>query len=153
MALNNTYQKILIATDGSERSQKAVLQGVELAKLMGAKVYALYVLDKKAYVPPVLETSIHLGSKWDIMEETLRQEGDEAIQCAKKVAEDKEIDYEGVVVEGDPAHAILEFAEQNKVDLIVMGTLGKGELERFLLGSVTDKVVRHSKISVLVVKK
>ena len=153
MALNNTFQKILIATDGSKYSQNAVLHGMELAKLMSSKVYALYVLDKNAYIPPVLETPIHLGSKWDIVEETLRREGDDAIQCAKKVAEDKEIDYEGVVVEGDPAHAILEFAEQNKVDLIVMGTLGKGGLERFLLGSVADKVVRHSKISVLVVKK
>ncbi len=58
-----------------------------------------------------------------------------------------------VVVEGNPANAILEFAEQNKIDMILMGTLGKGGLERFLLGSVTDKVVRHSKVSVLVVKK
>jgi len=126
---------------------------MELAKFMGSKVYALYVLNKNAYVPPVLETPIHLGSKWNVMEETLRQEGDDAIQYAKQVAEDKEIDYEGVVVEGDPARAILEFAKQNKVDLIIMGTLGKGGLERFLLGSVTDKVVRHSKTSVLVVKK
>ena len=126
---------------------------MELAKFMGSKVYALYVLNKNAYVPPVLETPIHLGSKWNVMEETLRQEGDDAIQYAKQVAEDKEIDYEGVVIEGDPARAILEFAKQNKVDLIIMGTLGKGGLERFLLGSVTDKVVRHSKTSVLVVKK
>jgi nucleotide-binding universal stress UspA family protein len=126
---------------------------MELAKFMGSKVYALYVLDKNSYVPPVLETPIHLGSKCNVMEETLRQEGDDAIQYAKQVAEDKEIDYEGVVVEGDPAHAILEFAKQNKVDLIIMGTLGKGGLERFLLGSVADKVVRHSKTSVLVVKK
>lgn len=126
---------------------------MELAKFMGSKVYALYVLNKNAYVPPVLETPIHLGSKWNVMEETLRQEGDDAIQYAKQVAEDKEIDYEGVVVEGDPVRAILEFAKQNKVDLIIMGTLGKGGLERFLLGSVTDKVVRHSKTSVLVVKK
>lgn len=126
---------------------------MELAKFMGSKVYALYVLNKNAYVPPVLETPILLGSKWNVIEETLRQEGDDAIQYAKQVAEDKEIDYEGVVVEGDPAHAILEFAKQNKVDLIIMGTLGKGGLERFLLGSVTDKVVRHSKTSVLVVKK
>ncbi|MGA9187117.1 MAG: universal stress protein [Methanosarcina sp.] len=153
MTLNNIFQKILIATDGSKFSQIAVLQGMELAKFMGAKVYALYVLNKNAYVPPVLETPIHLGSKWNVLEETLRQEGDDAIQYAKKIAEDKEIDYEGVVVEGDPAHAILEFAEQNKVDMIIMGTLGKGGLERFLLGSVTDKVVRHSEISVLVVKK
>jgi|SRR5665647_1970540 nucleotide-binding universal stress UspA family protein len=153
MTSNNTFQKILIATDGSKGSQNAVLQGMELAKLMGSKVYALYVLDKNAYIPPVLETSIHLGSKWDVMEEMLRQEGNDAIQYVKEVAEDKEIDYEGVVVEGDPAHAILEFAEQNKADMIIVGTLGKGGLERFLLGSVTDKVIRHSKISVLVVKK
>lgn len=111
---------------------------MELAKFIGSKVYALYLLNKSAYVPPVLETPIHLGSKWNVMEETLRQEGDNAIQYAKQVAEDKEIDYEGVVVEGDPAHAILEFAKQNKVDLIIMGTPGKGGLERFLLGSVTD---------------
>lgn len=126
---------------------------MKLAKLMGAKVYALYVLDKNAYVPPVLETPIHLGSKWNVMEEMLRQEGEDAIQYAKKVAEDMEIDYEGVVVEGDPAHAILEFAEQNEVDMIIMGTLGKGGVERFLLGSVADKVVKHSKVSVFVVKK
>lgn len=153
MALNDTSQKILIATDGSNCSRKAVLQGMELAKLIGAKVYALYVLDKNAYIPPTLETPIRLGSKWNVVEEMLRQEGDDAIQYAKKVAEDKEIDYEGVVLEGDPAHTILEFAELNKVDMIVMGSLGKGGLERFLLGSVADKVVRHSKISVLVVKK
>lgn len=126
---------------------------MELAKFMGAKVYALYVLNKNAYVPPVLETPIHLGSNWNVMEETLRKEGEDAIQYAKKVAKDLEIDCEGMVVEGDPAHAILEFAEQDKVDLIIMGTFGKGGLERFLLGSVADKVVRHSKISVLVVKK
>jgi nucleotide-binding universal stress UspA family protein len=126
---------------------------MELAKFMGAKVYALYVFNKDAYVPPVLETPIHLGSNWNITEETLRQEGDDAIQYANRVAEDKEIDYEVLVVEGDPANAILEFAEQNKIDLIIMGTLGKGGLEKFLLGSVTDKVVRHSKVSVLVVKK
>ncbi len=68
---------------------------MELAKLMGAKVYALYVFNKDAYVPPVLETPIHLGSNWNVTEETLRQEGNDAIQYAKKVAEDKEIDYEG----------------------------------------------------------
>jgi len=83
----------------------------------------------------------------------LHQEGDDAIQYAKKVAADTEIDYEGVIVEGNPAHTILEFAEQNKVDMIIIGTLGKSGLERFLLGSVADKVVRHSRISVLVVKK
>ncbi len=153
MTLNNNFQTILIATDGSKCSQNAVLQGMELAKLMGAKVYALYVLDKNAYIPPTLETPIYLGSKWDVMEETLRQEGANAIQYANDVAKNKGIDFEGMVMEGNPANAILEFAEQKKVNVIIMGTLGKGGLERFLLGSVTDKVVRHSKSSVFVVKE
>jgi nucleotide-binding universal stress UspA family protein len=125
---------------------------MELAKLLNAKVYALYVLNKNAYVPPVLETSIRLGSNWNVIDEMLRQEGSDAILYAKKVADGMKINYEGLVVEGDPASTILEFAEQNKIDLLVMGTLGKGGLERFLLGSVTDKVVKHSKTSVLVVK-
>jgi len=125
---------------------------MELAKLLNAKVYALYVLNKDAYVPPVLETSIRLGSNWNVIDEMLRQEGSDAILYAKKVADGMKINYEGLVVEGDPASTILEFAEQNKIGLIVMGTLGKGGLERFLLGSVTDKVVKHSKTSVLVVK-
>lgn len=153
MTLNNTYQTILIATDGSKFSQNAVLQGMELAKLVGAKVYVLYVLDKSAYTLPTLETPIYLGSNWDVVEETLRQEGKDAIQYAKDVARNKGIDFESVVIEGNPANAILEFAEQKKVNLIIMGTLGKGGLERFLLGSVTDKVIRHSKSSVLIVKE
>jgi Universal stress protein UspA and related nucleotide-binding proteins len=111
------------------------------------------VLNKDAYVPPVLETPIYLGSNWNVTEEMLRQEGNEAIKYAETVAENEKIDYEGLVLEGDPASTILEFAVQNKIDIIVMGTLGKGGLERFLLGSVTDKVVRNSKVSVLVVKK
>lgn len=50
MTLNNIYQTILIATDGSKFSQNTILQGVELAKLVGTKVYVLYVLDKSAYL-------------------------------------------------------------------------------------------------------
>jgi len=153
VTLNNTYQTILIATDGSKFSQNAVLQGMELAKLVGAKVYVLYVLDKNAYTLPTLETPIYLGSNWDVVEETLRQEGKDAIQYARDVARNKGIGFESVVIEGNPANAILEFAEQKKVNLIIMGTLGKGGLERFLLGSVTNKVIRHSKSSVLVVKE
>ncbi len=53
------------------------------------------------HIPPILETPIHLGSKWDVMEETLRQEGDNAIQYANDIAEEKGIDYEGVVIEGN----------------------------------------------------
>ncbi|HML25322.1 MAG TPA: universal stress protein, partial [Methanomethylovorans sp.] len=123
MTLNNTFRKILIATDGSKCSENAILKGMEIAKSMDAKVYALYVLDTCAYVPSMLKGSTHLGSKWDVIKDVIRQEGDDAIRYAKQVAADKDIDCEGVIAEGDAAHEIMEFAEHNDVDMIVMGTL------------------------------
>ena len=57
-----------------------------------------------------------------------------------------------MLLEGHPADEIVKFAEQNDIEMIVMGTLGKTGLDRFLLGSVAENVVRHSKIPVLVVR-
>jgi len=57
-----------------------------------------------------------------------------------------------VLLEGHPADEIVKFAEQNDIEMIVMGTLGKTGLDRFLLGSAAENVVRHSKIPVLVVR-
>ena len=63
------------------------------------------------------------------------------------------IEVESVILEGSPADEIVDFAEKNDIDLIVMGTQGKSAIERFLIGSVAENVVRHSKKSVLVVRK
>jgi nucleotide-binding universal stress UspA family protein len=57
-----------------------------------------------------------------------------------------------VVLEGNPSHEIIEFADNNNIDLIIMGTLGKTGFDRFLLGSVAEKVTRNSKVPVLVVR-
>ncbi len=62
------------------------------------------------------------------------------------------VEVESVILEGSPAHEIVNFAEENDIDLIVMGTHGKNAIERFLLGSVAENVVRHSKKAVLVVR-
>jgi nucleotide-binding universal stress UspA family protein len=62
------------------------------------------------------------------------------------------IEVESFILEGSPAHEIVDFAEKNDIDLIVMGTLGKTGILKFLPGSVTENVVRHSKKAVLVVR-
>ncbi len=62
------------------------------------------------------------------------------------------VEVESVLLEGHPADKIVEFAEQNGIEMIVMGTLGKTGLDRFLLGSVAENVIRHSKTPVLVVR-
>ncbi len=140
------YKKILIATDGSEYTKNSVDYGIELAKNTGAELHAIYVIDTAAFA------SIPMDAAWESMYELLRQEGDEATKYVADKAQTEGLDVERNTVEGHPADEIIKYAEKNSISLIVMGTLGKSGLDRFLLGSVAEKVVRTSKIPVLVVR-
>ena len=140
------YKKILIATDGSEPNKKAISYGIELAKLSGAKVNVVYVVDTAAFA------SIPMDAGWEMMYELLQKEGTEVTQNIVEDAKASGVEIEGLLLEGHPSHEIIEFAQNNDIDLIVLGTLGKGGLDRFLLGSVAEKVTRNSKVPVLVVR-
>ncbi|WP_406660044.1 universal stress protein [Methanolobus sp. ZRKC3] len=144
--ISNLYKKIFIATDGSEQNKEAVKHGLELAKISGAKLYAGYVVDTAAFA------SIPMDAGWEMMYELLEQEANDSTGLVGKMAEEEGIENETIVLEGHPSHEIIEFAENNDIDLIVMGTLGKSGLDRFLLGSVAEKVLRNSKVPVLVVR-
>jgi nucleotide-binding universal stress UspA family protein len=132
------FRKILIATDGSEYTKKAVDHGIELANNNGAKIHAIYVIDTSAY------GSIPLSAPMEYAYSLLRQEGDMAIKYVTDRAEAAGLEAEGIIAQGHPA-------EENSIDLIVMGILGKSGLDRFLMGSVADKVIRNSKIPVIAV--
>lgn len=140
------YRNIVIATDGSENSQRAISYGIEIAKLSGATVHALYVLDTSSF------SSIPMDAGWEAMYEILKTEGGKAVSEVKERGEASGIEVREVLLEGHPSSEIIEFAENNNADLIVMGTLGKTGLDRFLMGSVAEKVVRGSKVPVLVVR-
>ncbi len=140
------YEKILIATDGSEYTKNAVDYGIDLAKSTGAKLSAIYVVDTAAFA------SIPMDAAWESMYELLKQEGDLAIKYVTERAQVEGLEVEGNLIEGHPADEIIRYSEKNSISLIVMGTLGKSGLDRFLLGSVAEKVVRNSKIPVLVVR-
>ncbi|VVB55466.1 Universal stress protein [uncultured archaeon] len=139
------YEKILIATDGSEYTKNAVDYGIDLAKNTGAKLLTIYVVDTAAFA------SIPMDAAWESMYELLKQEGDAAIKYVADKAKAEGLEVEGNLIEGHPADEIIKYSEKNSVSLIIMGTLGKSGLDRFLLGSVAEKVVRNSKIPVLVV--
>jgi nucleotide-binding universal stress UspA family protein len=140
------YRNIVIATDGSENSKRAISYGIEIAKLSGATVHALYVVDT------VYFSSIPMDAGWETMYETLRGEGEKAISEVKERGEIAGVEVREVLLEGHPSNEIINFAENNNADLIVVGTLGKTGLDRFLMGSVAEKVVRGSKVPVLVVR-
>lgn len=139
------YEKILIATDGSEYTKNAVDYGIDLAKNTGAKLFTIYVVDTAAFA------SIPMDAAWEGMYGLLKQEGDEAIKYVAERAETEGLEVEGNLIEGHPADEIIKYSEKNSISVIIMGTLGKSGLDRFLLGSVAEKVVRNSKIPVLVV--
>ncbi|WP_410507786.1 universal stress protein [Methanosarcina hadiensis] len=146
--MSEFYRNIVIATDGSENTQKAISYGIEIAKLSGATVHALYVVDISSF------SSIPMSSEggWEAMYQILKMEGERAVSAVKSQGEAAGVEVRENVLEGHPINEIIEFAENNNADLIVMGTLGKTGLDRFLLGSVADKVVRSSKVPVMVVR-
>jgi nucleotide-binding universal stress UspA family protein len=138
-------RSIVIATDGSDNTQKAISFGIKLAKLNGALVYALHVVDASSV------TQSWTAGK-ETMNEILREDGLKATSKVKECGETSGVEVKEVILEGHPSEEIIDFAENNDIDLIVMGTLGKTGLDRFLMGSVAEKVVRNSKVPVLVVR-
>ena len=86
------------------------------------------------------------------IEEQLTTEGKEATAYVENVGRAANVEVEPIILEGSPADEIVDFAEKNDIDLIVMGSLGRSGIERFLLGSVAENVVRNYKKAVPVVR-
>ena len=148
MSSSSIYQKIMVATDGSEHIRSAVATAIEIAKLSGAKLFAVYVMAND-------EFSMHYPKNAELEKTFVNyfmKEGKEATVYVETSGKAKNVEVESVILEGSPAHEIVDFVEKNDIDLIVMGTHGKNAIERFLLGSVAENVVRHSRKAVLVVK-
>jgi nucleotide-binding universal stress UspA family protein len=146
------FEKILIATDGSKHSEKAAEKGIEMAKLSQGTITAVYVMDiGKEYA--IGDMSFNVADKViEGMRGSLQKQGDLATKHIEEMAKTAGVPAERRVLEGHPADDILKLAEDSKMNLIVVGSIGVTGLDKFLLGSVTEKVVRNSKVPVLVVR-
>jgi len=139
------FEKILVATDGSEHGEKAAKIAIELAKLSGGTVTAIYVADtsRTSHLPDdMLLFSIR---------ELLLKEGNEALDFVENQAKEAGVNFERALVEGNPGEEIINYARKNEKDMIIMGSVGRTGLDKFLLGSVAEKVVRNSRIPVLTI--
>jgi len=143
------YKHILLPTDGSELGNKALGDGLQLAKLVGAKVTALTV-------QPPLRDYIVEGVAITLSEEdraAYDRQMMHNLDQAKAKATEMGVEVETVKVENDqPWEAIVEAAKGQGCDLIVMASHGRRGLSALLLGSETQKVLTHSKVPVLVVR-
>lgn len=144
---NVSFKKIMVATDGSVCSRIAVNKGIELARLSGGTVYAVYVVSTEYF------SSMAVDFDWERMHEALKKDGCKAVNYVKGIGELENVNVKSILLEGHPADELIRYAEENEMDIIVMGTLGKTGLDRLLLGSVAGNVVRHSKVPVMVVRE
>jgi nucleotide-binding universal stress UspA family protein len=137
-------KKILVATDGSEFTKEAVSTGLQLAKILGAEVTALYVIDQTSFVSFPIDSSI--VSVYSLLE----NEGKRAVEDVRKEGEQMGVKVTPVVAEGSPTRKIVEMAAD--MDLVVMGTLGRSAISKLFMGSVAERVTRYAPCPVLVVR-
>ena len=143
------YNKILLPTDGSKNAEKAIKHALHIAEEENAEIVILNVIDS-AYFTGLPEEE--LINKSEII---LHEQSEKVINRVKDIIKESEgtdnIRLSSLTLEGNAADIILKVSEKEDIDLIIIASSGKHMLDRFLLGSVTEKTVRHSKIPVLVI--
>jgi nucleotide-binding universal stress UspA family protein len=138
------YDRIVVPTDGSEGMGRVLEHAADLARVHDASLDFVYVVNTAAFANLPMETS------WEGVRESLREEGEAALEGAERAAGD--VPNRRHMLEGSPAREIVAYAERAGADLIVMGTHGRGGINRILIGSVAERVVRSAPMPVLTVR-
>ena len=146
------YQRILVATDGSTLSKKAVSSAIAMAQLTGAELVALKVIPR--YPQSYFEGGLALPAS-DIarVEKQWAEHGQAIVDAVGKTALGKGVKVKAVTAKSDlVSEAIIAAAKKHKCDLIVMASHGRKGIKRLLLGSETQQVLTHSHVPVLVLR-
>ena len=139
------YKKILVAVDGSEQSYDALHEAVEIAQVNQSHLKILYVLnDKLANIPVRVDTMT--------LYKSVQEHSDYVVEQVQKALVDIELNFEIVRLTGSPKREIVNFAKENNIDLVVLGSTGLDAIDRFILGSTTQYIVSHAPCNVMVVK-
>lgn len=139
-------KKILIPTDGSEYSMRAAEYGVSVAKVLSAEIMTVYVIDTIA-----LEQIAKVGERENV-ERDLKSDGDRFLKYIVGIAEKQSVKANSFMAKGVPFEQIVHLAKRLNMDLIVIGTYGRRETERILIGSVAERVIEYASCPVLAVR-
>jgi nucleotide-binding universal stress UspA family protein len=144
------FGSMVVGTDGSDTAGEAVRQAAELARAIGAKVHLVSAYEpvpegrlreERQQVPDDLQWMVNP-----------RQDVNETLETAADALRQDGVEVETHAREGDPADAILDVAEEQVADLIVVGNKGMTGAKRFLLGSVPNKISHHAPCSVMIIR-
>jgi len=146
-------RKILVPTDGSDHARKAVEYASDLALKYNAEVFLIHVVNE----PKVPEEIVQFMRNEHVEESPssvyLQMVAKKIMGAAEKKVREKGVrEVQSLVVEGDPAEGIIEFAQKSGIDMIVMGSRGLGKLESLFLGSVSNKVCHLADCTCVTVK-
>jgi len=138
------YDRIVVPTDGSTAVRKAVHHAIDLADAVDAAILPIYVID--------MRMSYHgIFSSQDL--EKFEDVGEEAVSWVEEAAEERGVETAAPEVRrGVPFEAINTYADEANADLVVMGTHGRTGIDRFLLGSTAENMVRSSDVPVMTVR-
>lgn len=144
----NTYENILVAVDGSKESELAFQRAIQLAKKNDAKLHVAHVVD----LPNL--TTIDQYTPYNISISDAQNYGKKILNEFSNKAKEAGFEDVNIILEkGSPKRDIpLKISEKNNIDLIVCGATGLNAVERFLIGSVSERIVRISNCDVLVVR-
>lgn len=137
-------KKILVAHDGSDAADKALLEAAEIAQKFGAAITVISV------VPNLCFTEI--GVDCDTVSKLYRAEIEGVMEGVRDLLQEKGIVADTIVLEGSPADTLADHAKGMGMDMVVVGSTGKQATEKTLLGSVSSKLAAHAPCSVLVVR-
>lgn len=144
------YKKILITTDGSARSELAVDEGVQLGQDLGAEMVVFHVIpDIPVFVTPYADRS---GDSLKTIIEELEKNGQDILDKVKAKFPEPQYNIKTKLTRGNPAYEICSEARDGRYDLVVLASRGLGEIKGYIMGSVSNRVVRHAGCSVLVIK-
>jgi nucleotide-binding universal stress UspA family protein len=137
------YDAILVPTDGSDATDAALDHALDHARTYGATLHVLYVVD---------DTGVPMDVTTVTLQEALVEHGEAAVETVAGRVEAADVPVVSAVVRGTPHREILDYVDEHDVNLVVMATHGRSGIDRYLLGSVTEKVVRLSDAPVLTVR-
>lgn len=141
------YDSILIPFDGSDEAMKGAKHGIELAATCGATVHALYVIDL-----PGAPRTVYLRDDEDEMRERYREYGEKVTGDVCEMAGEEGLDCVTALRSGSPGEEIVDYANEENVGAIVLGSAYRGKLGA-LLGSTAEKVVRTAEVPVVTVRE
>ncbi|HYA77268.1 MAG TPA: universal stress protein [Verrucomicrobiae bacterium] len=149
LSLNfKSVKKILVPTDGSEHSMRAAEYGISIAKMVGAQILVIFVVDEVV----IDQMAIAKITEREVAERELKEDGKGYLKYVMSMAEREGVPSSSLISEGRPFERIVHVAKDLNVDLIVMGTYGRRGAERILIGSVAERVIEYASCPVLVIK-